>query len=34
MVEAKLATPEQIADLYKISVKEEKKIAQKVPVLN
>ena len=32
MLEAKLVTPEQIADLLKISVKEVKKIASKVPV--
>lgn len=34
MIESNFATPEQIADLLKISVKEVKKIAQKVPVLN
>ena len=32
MLEAKLVTPEQIADLLKIPVKEVKKIAAKVPV--
>ena len=32
MLEAKLVTPEQIAELLKIPVKEVKKIAAKVPV--
>ena len=32
MLEAKLVTEQQIADLLKISVKEVKKIAAKVPV--
>ena len=32
MLEAKLVTEQQIADLFKISVKEVKKIAAKVPV--
>ena len=34
MLDEKLVTPEQIADLLKIPVKEVKKIVQKVPVLN
>ena len=34
MLDEKFATPEQIADLLKISVAEVKKIAKKVPVLN
>ena len=32
MLEAKLVTPEQIAELLKIPVKEVKKIAAKIPV--
>ena len=34
MLETNFATEEQIANLLKISVKEVKKIAQKVPVMN
>lgn len=33
MLDAKFATPEQIADLLKISVEDVKKIAEKVPVI-
>ena len=34
MLDAKMATEQQIADLLNISVEEVKKIAQMVPVLN